>query len=439
MEELEWKQRSKERWLKEGDLNTKFFHKVANMRRRINHIGSLELDGVVVVDPVEIESGLVKHFTVAFQKDKEPAPTWYDEDLRKVPDNLWLDLEAPFSEREIQKAIFGAATDTSPGSDGFSLRFFEEFWPVVKEDLLDKFQGFQYGSHSIGCLNATFLALIPKKEGAIRVEEFRPISLVNGSYKMIAKVLANRLKSAIDSMIEANQTAFIPGRILHDGFMIVQECIIAAHKDKRKGVVIKLDFSKAYDNVRWDFLLHLLQCHGFEPNWIRMVKECITSAKACVLVNGKPCGFFHMNKGLRQGDPLSPLLFIVAVNAFSRLMSMAEREGWVKVLPICNRGPTTFHVQYADDTVVLCEAESLSIRGIKFVCTCSLSGLKINFQKSAMLGIHMEDRELQYYASIFGCQVQQFPTRLLGLPLHLGSLRKSDWNPLVTRFEKRLF
>ncbi|KAK1298031.1 hypothetical protein QJS10_CPB14g01221 [Acorus calamus] len=197
-------------------------------------------------------------------------------------------------------------------------------------------------------------------------------------------------------MIEENQSAFIPGRVLHDGFMVVQECISAAHRDGKRGVVIKLDFSKAYDNVQWDFLLHLVTCHGFEPNWIWMVRDCISTAKESVLVNGKPCGFFHMNKGLRQGDPLSPILFTVVANAFSRMMKMAKADGWIEGLSICTGGPSTSHVQYADDT------------------------------------------ELDTFARIFGCRVQHFLTRLLGLPLHLGKLRKMDWNPLVVKFERRL-
>ncbi|KAK1313475.1 hypothetical protein QJS10_CPA06g01301 [Acorus calamus] len=222
--------------------------------------------------------------------------------------------------------------------------------------------------------------------------------------------------------------------------MVVQECISATHKDGKRGVVIKLDFAKAYDNGRWDFLLHLLTCHGFEANWIRMVRDCISTAKASVLVNGKPCGFFHMNKGLRQGDPLSPILFTVVANAFSRMMKMAEADGWIEGLSTCTGGPSTSHVQYADDTVILCAANSLSIRGAKFVCKCFefLSGLQINFHKSSMVGIHVALEEIDTFAKIFGCRVQHYPTRLLGLPLHLGKLQKMDWNSLVVKFERRL-
>ncbi|KAK1320825.1 hypothetical protein QJS10_CPA03g01353 [Acorus calamus] len=261
----------------------------------------------------EIEQALIQHFTEAFKKRRCWSPDWFDEDLGRVPDAAWQSLDAPFSEMEVKTAVFSIEGDKAPGPDGFGARFYQEFWSLVKEDILAMFSDFFSGDQGLGCLNATFFTLIPKKVGAVEVGDFRPISLVNGSYKLIAKVLANRLKIVIASMIEENQTAFIPGRLLQDGFMVTQERISAVHRDKRSGIVIKLDFSKAYDNVDWDFLLKVLSRHGFEPNWLRMVRDCISTAKASVLVNGKPCGFFHLNKGLRQGDPLSPLLFVSGV------------------------------------------------------------------------------------------------------------------------------
>ncbi|KAK1283185.1 hypothetical protein QJS10_CPB21g01656 [Acorus calamus] len=235
LEELEWKQRSKERWLKEGDNNTKYFHRIANMRHRVNHIGRLEVEGEVMENMPTIESALVRYFSLAFQKEREPNLTWFDEDLKKVPNHLWSALEAPFTEMEIQKAIFGADGDKSPGPDGFGLRFYDEFWVVVKNDLFELFQEFYTGSMGIGCLNATFFTLIPKKEGAIRVEDFRPISLVSSSYKMIAKALANRLKGAIDGMIESNQSAFIPGRVLHDSFRSLKNASMRCTEIDEKG------------------------------------------------------------------------------------------------------------------------------------------------------------------------------------------------------------
>ncbi|KAK1261026.1 hypothetical protein QJS04_geneDACA020304 [Acorus gramineus] len=119
---------------------------------------------------------------------------------------------------------------------------------------------------------------------------------------------------------------------------------------------------------------------------------------------------------------------------------MAEEAGWVKGLSICREGPSLSHVQYADDTVILCAAEETSVRGVKFVCQCFelLSGLHINFHKSAMLGINLSEGVLSDFARIMGCLVDSFPAQHLGLPLHLGKLKSEDWAPLVQRFERRL-
>ncbi|KAK1321143.1 hypothetical protein QJS10_CPA03g01111 [Acorus calamus] len=171
-----------------------------------------------------------------------------------------------------------------------------------------------------------------------------------------------------------------------------------------------------------------------------MVEECISTAKASVLVNGKPCGFFHINNGIRQGDPLSPLLFVIVTNVFSRVMKMAESTGWIHGLRCSQGGPRLSHVQYADDTIILSEADEYFIRGIHLICRVFslLSGLQINFEKSAMLGINVGRQELDAYADIFQCQVQEFPVRHLGLPLHLSNFLKAEWAPMIERFEKRL-
>ncbi|KAK1283401.1 hypothetical protein QJS10_CPB21g01193 [Acorus calamus] len=286
------------------------------IRRSVLKEGWLQLSDRVVETDEDIERALVLHFTKAFQKRKQWLRDWFDENLGRVPDEAWPSIDTPCSKEEVQHAVFGIEADKAPGPDGVGARFYQAFWDLVKQDVMEMFHTFFSGTQGIGCLNATFFALIPEK-GAVQVGDFRPISLINGSYKLIEKVLANRLKLVIAHMVEENQIAFILGCLLQDGFMVTQEYVSAMHRDKRQGLVIKLDFSKAYDNVDWDFLLKLLQRYGFEPNWIRMVRECISMAKASVLDNGKPCGFFHLNKGIRHGDPLSPLLFVVVTNVFS--------------------------------------------------------------------------------------------------------------------------
>ncbi|KAK1277944.1 hypothetical protein QJS04_geneDACA014426 [Acorus gramineus] len=148
MEEVEWRQRSRELWLKEGDNNTKFFHKAANHRKRINKICQIRSEGVLVEDPAEIEELLINHFTCALIKHRGWIPDWVDEDLRKVPDELWADLEAPFTINEIKKVVFGTDPDKDPGPNGFGLRFFQTFWSIVQDDLFEMFHEF-FSGHKV--------------------------------------------------------------------------------------------------------------------------------------------------------------------------------------------------------------------------------------------------------------------------------------------------
>ncbi|KAK1284157.1 hypothetical protein QJS10_CPB21g01155 [Acorus calamus] len=235
LEEVEWRQKSRAIWLREGDNNTKYFHKVANQRRRINKIVQLEVEG-----EEEIKKAMVEHFSGAFRKQRGWCPLWVDEELGRIPDQCLQSLEARFTEKEVKEVIFGAEVDKAPGPDGFGLQFFQEFWEAVKDDIMEMFDDFFSSLSGIGSINATFLALIPKKEGASTIGDFRPISLVNGCYKMISKVLANRIKEVIGHLVDGSQTTFIPGRLLQDGFMTVQECISGVNMiwEARAGVQI---------------------------------------------------------------------------------------------------------------------------------------------------------------------------------------------------------
>ncbi|KAK1293300.1 hypothetical protein QJS10_CPB17g00786 [Acorus calamus] len=257
---------------------------------------------------------------------------------------------------------------------------------------------------------------------------------------ILAKVLTNRLKKVCLHIIEENQSAFIPGRGLQEGFAISQEIIANLHKDKRSGIILKLDFAKAYDHVKWDFLLQVMTLHGFSANWTRMIKMCVGSAMALVSINGSICGFFHINRGLRQGDPLSPMLFSLVANVLSRMCLKAERASWIAGLPCSNRGTPVTHLQYADDTMVFAEPEEDVLGGYKFILSCFaiLSGLKINWSKSSLWAINVDITRVESLVALVGCELQQAPLKHLGLPLVQRRLLRKDWVPLVERIEKRL-
>ena len=206
-------------------------------------------------------------------------------------------------------------------------------------------------------LNATFLVIIPKKGGAEDLGEFRPISLLGGLYKLMAKVLANRLKMVLDKVVSVDQNAFVRGRQILDASLIANEVVDYWQKRKEKGLVCKLDIEKAYDNISWSFLMKVLKKMGFGSRWMDWMWWCFSTAKFSVLINGAPAGFFSSSKGLRQGDPISPYLFILGMEVLSALIRRAVQGNFISGCRLRGRGDAEImvsHLLFADDTILFC-------------------------------------------------------------------------------------
>jgi hypothetical protein len=213
-EEISWRQKSRVLWLKEGDKCTKFFHRVGNSNRRSNSIESLSVNGSTSSDQQVIRDHVALFYKSIFA---EPFS------LRPRMDNLALDtldireassLVLPFEESELLEVVKGLNRDKAPGPDGFTLAFFQDCWDVIKSDLMGVFQDFHTHKKFVKTINAIFIALIPKKPGAVDLKDFRPISLVSSVYKIIAKVLANRLRRVVEKIISNPQNAFVKGKFL---------------------------------------------------------------------------------------------------------------------------------------------------------------------------------------------------------------------------------
>jgi len=208
-------------------------------------------------------------------------------------------------------------------------------------------------------LNVSFISLIPKIPGANSLKDFRPISLMVGIYKIIAKVLANRLKSILE-VISKSQSAFIKGRQILNLILIANECLDSILRSGEPGVLCKMDLEKAYNHVNWDFLLYMLMRCGFGAKWCSWKAHCISSVRFSVLVNGSPNGFFSSSRGLKQGDPLSPLLFVFVIEAFSRMISSAVSGALLEGFKVGNAA--FLHLLFADDTLIFCSAHSSQLR-----------------------------------------------------------------------------
>jgi len=234
--------------------------------------------------------------------------------------------------------------------------------------VLGCFEGGHYGGVFEKSLNASFISLIPKVSGAIALKDFRLISLVGGIYKIIAKVLANRLKTVLEKVISKSQSAFVKGKQILDPILIPNECLDSILRSREPSILCKMDLEKAYDHVNWDFLLYVLMC-GFGGKWCFWIAYCISSVRFSVLVNGFPNGFFSSYCGLRQRDPLLPLLFVFVMEALSQMIYEAVSGGLLEGFIVGNA--TFSHLLFADDNLIffaMLVLPSCTILEVSFFC-----------------------------------------------------------------------
>ncbi|XP_057453105.1 uncharacterized protein LOC130744965 [Lotus japonicus] len=271
-----------------------------------------------------------------------------------------------------------------------NFRFIKAFWDILKEDFkktADEF--FANGSWPKG-LNASFITLIPKSESPQGLKDFRPISLVNCVYKVMAKVLAIRMKEVMSYVIDDCQFAFVGNKNMLDSVPIANEVIHEAKRRKQATFVLKVDFEKAYDTISWQFLTYMLRRMKFGERWVRWIKGCLESSCVSVLVNGSPTEEFSMGRGIRQGDPLAPFLFLVVAEGLSGLLRQATLLG--KFSPFEFRSEEKIEVsllQFADDTVFFGRATMQNVFTVKCILRCfeMVSELKVNFFKSKVAGM----------------------------------------------------
>ena len=209
---------------------------------------------------------------------------------------------------------------------------------------------------------------------------------------------------------------------------------------KKRGLVFKIDFEKAYDHVEWNFLDFVLEKKGFGSRWRKWINGCLNTTNFSILINGRPRGKFGATRGLRQGDPLSPFLFILVVDVLSRLTEKAKECGIIEGLAVGRENVEITHLQFADDTIFFLKDDEQNCANLNLILEtiCCISGMKINNAKCSLVGINSNGSNVERLAEMLGCGVGSWPLKYLGLPLGGNPRSVSFWNPVVDRVEKRL-
>jgi hypothetical protein len=397
----------------------------------------------VIRDPTEIRNHVESYYKELFGGEPgggiELGEDFWGENGR-LTDEEAQELIKPFTSKELEEALKDMDVNASPGPDGLPVGFYREFWKEIKSVVLEMFQNLYRVELNLSRLNYGMISLIPKIKEANNIRQYRPICLLNVDYKWFSKVFTLRLTPWADKLISRNQTTFIPGRYIIEGVVILHEILHELRVKKLQGIILKLDSEKAYDKVRWNFMMEVLRKKNFPGKWVDWMKQIIEGGKVGININGEAGGFFHTHKGLRQGDPLSPLLFNLVSDALSTMLDNARTAGEIKGLMahLIEGGIT--HLQYADDIIIFLNLDEQSIIHTKFLLYCfeNMSGLKINYQKSEVYVLGCSEGETAKVAQMFNCNVGQLPMKYLGVMVHNRHMTASELNYVAAKVEKRI-
>jgi hypothetical protein len=316
----------------------------------------------------------------------------------------------------------------APGPDGFPAEVYQVFWGVIKEDLLALFHEFHKETLDLFSLNFGIITLIQKIENTTKIQQYRPICVLDISFKIFTKVGTNRLNKVAKTVVSPTQTAFMPGRNIMESVVIVHKTIHELHTKKFNGVIFKIDFEKAYDKVKWSFLQQTLRMKVFSPKWCIWIQNMVTGGSVGIKVNDDigPC--FQTKRGLRQGDPMSPILFNIIADMLALLFNRAKVAGQVRgVIPhLVDDGLSI--LQYVDDTIIFLDHDLEQAKNLKLLLCAfeQLSGLKINFHKSEIFCYGAAKEMEPFYTSLFGCNSGAYPFRYLGIPMHHRQVLNSE-------------
>jgi hypothetical protein len=246
--------RSRICWMAEGDANTALFHLYAKHQKQKNFISHLTSDDGQLLSSHEDKEKNIFNFYNSLLGEALERDVTVNLEALGIPQHDLSELETPISEEEVWKTIGSLPSDKAPEPDGFTGNFYKTCWPIIKMDVMAavsaiwsrKFGSFQQ-------LNSAYITLVPKKEDAISIRDYRPISLVHSFAKLLTKILANRLARRLNELVSPVQSAFIKGRFIQDNFMLVQQTARFLHQQKQSRIMLKLDITKAFDSVSWAF------------------------------------------------------------------------------------------------------------------------------------------------------------------------------------------
>ncbi|XP_057780029.1 uncharacterized protein LOC130998633 [Salvia miltiorrhiza] len=421
------KQKSRIRWLNDGDRNTSFFHNSLKARRKQLHIPQLNIDGTDSFDQEEIVAHIVRYFSNLFADSAVNTVT--PDDVRNLVNSSVSQVQNTHltsipMDGEIKAAVFDLGGDSAAGPDGFTGVFFQHCWEIIKADICLAVRTFFNRNYLPHGINSNTLILIPKKEVVETVADLRPIVLSNFFFKIISKILATRLSSVAAECVSPNQFGFIRGRLIHDCIMLGSEGINCMNRScKGRNMACKVDIKKAFDTLSWRFILCAMEVMGFDQRFLDWISTIFVFARLSILYNGQLFSYFACSRGVRQGDPLSHIIFGIAEDVLSCMFIKAVEDSCLTPMNMCRASHFPTHLLYADDILLFCKATTKNARTIRSILQrygelsrqiCSQEKSHIYYAKGVPLSYQRQIGRILHF------RVEQLPMNYLGDPLFVG-------------------
>ncbi|KAI0492143.1 hypothetical protein KFK09_026409 [Dendrobium nobile] len=360
-------------------------------------------------------------------------------DSQKISEEDITFLSAEFLVLELQNSVFQQENNKSPGLDGVTYSFYKIYWSIVGETLWKAVNSFfnSYQMHKEW--KKTLIVLIPKIKSPLTPSNYRPISLCQTNYKIVATMLVNRLKKIISKLISEEQVAFVHGRSIADHCLLAQEVFhkFKISKNKKGLMAIKLDMEQAYDNMSWTSLWYVLEWYGFPIVFSKLLMECVVDVSFSIIINGKNSSWIDAHSGFRQGCPLSPYLFILCAQLLSNSIMQRGQKIGIQISP---RGPVVTHLLYADDVLILSNANVELAKKMKNIVEdfCKWTGQKVNVNKSQlMFGKAVKNSMKKKIARVLGFKVVK-DMKYLGIKITLNRVKIANFQDILCNVTDKL-
>lgn len=432
MQEYFWHQRSRVRWAMFGDRNSAYFHASAQVRRRRNEIATLWLPGTGwVTDEKEIRRAFINYYKAIYKKGPrvniyEGYPLQLLQELPKIPPISQGLLDLMPSDLEIHNALKSLGPHKAAGPDGFNAKLMQDRWDIFGPLILKEVHSFFSTGVMPSYIAKSNLVLIPKIQDPVGVNDFRPVSVCNVIYKVISKLLASRLKPYISRVVSSTQSAFVPGREISENVILLREVLHSFNMAQYKNAefCLKVDLSKAFDRMDWNYLESILPLYGFPPRIITWVMACVRSAQFSIVLNGGGNGFFNPECGLRQGCALSPYMFIIGMDLLARSLTYLVQRGSLQGVQLAPTAPPLTNCLYADDLLIFGKATEEEAAGIvqSLDVFSSVSGQQIGPAKSFIwFSKCTGQRERELVQNALSVPQNSESPKYLGAPIKAGA------------------